>query len=90
MENIEYQYEIYEGNFNLYERDKFNDSEKGKNILIPISQVPNQEGNLEKTLLAAFDKVFGHLHLPINHMKFKARDLYSDKCLEGFYPTKKE
>ncbi len=88
-------YEIHEGNLNLYERGNIIGKgiyssyyeEKGKNVLSFLSQVKNQEGNLEKTLLDAIDRTIrrsGAIGKTIlkEFSKVKAKDIHSEEIME--------
>lgn len=92
---MEYLYEIHEGNLNLYKRDNLVGrgvyssyySEKGKNVLSFLSQVTNEEGNLEKTLLEAIDSAIRRTGaigkiIPRELSKVKAKDIHSEKIME--------
>jgi hypothetical protein len=87
-----YANEPTDSHFNLYERYASGSTSCRigcSRFLNFLSQVPNNEGNLEKNLFKAMELAIKSKLKEYNlkeGFRFKARDLHSQKILEGIYP----
>ena len=91
MENIKFEYEIYEGNLILYSRvNRFLGNagptvDNIKPILKPRSQIV-MEGDLEKDLrFAVLRADTENSGMPSGNFSYEAKDLHSDKVIKGVF-----